>query len=296
MAYSMERNTTSAESASTWTPWIDRTAVAAACIENLPAVACADWCDQAASKLGVLPGVLAALVMLVRCEGASHRVELDAVGLSAQPSLPEQPSLSDAQQLNARSRLESLASSGRLTLDASVLGSREIWGDAPELVPHQAWSRFGGGDRILIAQLVTSPAQGGSVAPLIAVLDALTPQLARRATIALGSGGGAPTWLTGRENLVLDHLILGSSVREIAHQIGRSPHTVHDHVKNLHRKLGASSRGALIARALGQGASASLESLRPVAARTPSASPGRASADREFEPKSGSSRALSGPA
>ena len=51
---------------------------------------------------------------------------------------------------------------------------------------------------------------------------------------------------------VLEQLILGKSVREIAEMIQRSPHTVHDHVKNLHRKLGATSRGALIARALGR--------------------------------------------
>ncbi|MFI4898124.1 MAG: response regulator transcription factor, partial [Phycisphaerales bacterium JB059] len=60
-----------------------------------------------------------------------------------------------------------------------------------------------------------------------------------------------PGWLTNREQVVLEELILGRSVREIAETMHRSPHTVHDHVKSLHRKLGASSRGALIAHALG---------------------------------------------
>lgn len=58
-------------------------------------------------------------------------------------------------------------------------------------------------------------------------------------------------WLTQREQTILDHLVEGKSVRVIAECIGRSPHTVHDHVKNLHRKLNACSRGQLIARALG---------------------------------------------
>ena len=40
-------------------------------------------------------------------------------------------------------------------------------------------------------------------------------------------------------------------MREIADALERSPHTVHDHVKSLHRKLNASSRGELIARTLG---------------------------------------------
>ena len=58
-------------------------------------------------------------------------------------------------------------------------------------------------------------------------------------------------WLTQREQVILDGLIIGHSVRQIAESIDRSPHTVHDHVKNLHRKLDASSRGELIAHALG---------------------------------------------
>ena len=58
-------------------------------------------------------------------------------------------------------------------------------------------------------------------------------------------------WLTAREQEVLDHLALGRSVREIAAVLQRSPHTVHDHVKSLHRKLGANTRGGLIPRAIG---------------------------------------------
>jgi len=78
------------------------------------------------------------------------------------------------------------------------------------------------------------------------------PRLARRAALALGlRRTSSGSWLTGREQQVLEQLTLGRSVREIAEDIGRSPHTVHDHVKSLHRKLSASSRGELVARALG---------------------------------------------
>ncbi|MEO0511473.1 MAG: LuxR C-terminal-related transcriptional regulator [Planctomycetota bacterium] len=83
------------------------------------------------------------------------------------------------------------------------------------------------------------------------VIGRVARALAKRTSIALGSEG--PTkWLTDREAEVLEHLTLGQSVREIAELLDRSPHTVHDHVKSLHRKLHAKSRGELVALALGR--------------------------------------------
>ena len=81
---------------------------------------------------------------------------------------------------------------------------------------------------------------------------AITAALAHKATNSITrQNNGSILWLTGREHTILNHLIEGLSVRAIAEHINRSPHTVHDHVKNLHRKLGASSRGQLIAIATG---------------------------------------------
>ncbi len=45
-------------------------------------------------------------------------------------------------------------------------------------------------------------------------------------------------------------LLTGASEKEIAHQLGISQHTVHDHVKTLYKKLGVRSRLQLMARAL----------------------------------------------
>jgi DNA-binding CsgD family transcriptional regulator len=76
--------------------------------------------------------------------------------------------------------------------------------------------------------------------------------LARHAERTMGaSASNGRHWLSIREQEVLDQLITGRSIKEIAHTLSRSPHTVHDHVKALHRKLGARTRGELIARALG---------------------------------------------
>ncbi len=83
------------------------------------------------------------------------------------------------------------------------------------------------------------------------ILSGLLPLIADKANLALEQVANPKAWLTDREHEILDQLILGHSVRVIATNLGRSAHTVHDHVKNLHKKLGASSRGELIAKALG---------------------------------------------
>ncbi|MCW5757704.1 MAG: hypothetical protein KIT54_10750 [Phycisphaeraceae bacterium] len=45
---------------------------------------------------------------------------------------------------------------------------------------------------------------------------------------------------------MLEHLVSGHSIVEVARVIGRSPYTVHDHAKSLHRKLGVHTRAALV--------------------------------------------------
>ncbi|MEQ8843942.1 MAG: helix-turn-helix transcriptional regulator [Phycisphaerales bacterium] len=92
--------------------------------------------------------------------------------------------------------------------------------------------------------------------------DAVAPRLAATLPWALAIAHAAlgqaspdqptpqPTpWLTKREAQVLEHLVQGHSVTQIAEALERSPHTVHDHVKALHRKLGVGSRASLVARA-----------------------------------------------
>lgn len=85
----------------------------------------------------------------------------------------------------------------------------------------------------------------------LAMMHAIHEPLSARANAALARVDNPRAWLTDREQSVLELLIDGHSVRVIAEQLGRSTHTIHDHVKNLHRKIGASSRGELIALALG---------------------------------------------
>lgn len=93
--------------------------------------------------------------------------------------------------------------------------------------------------------------QHESVQMRLHMLSALHRPLMVRASDALRKVNNPRAWLTERELAVLTELIEGQSVRVIAEKIDRSAHTVHDHVKSLHKKLGASSRGELIAKALG---------------------------------------------
>lgn len=51
--------------------------------------------------------------------------------------------------------------------------------------------------------------------------------------------------LSDTERKVLDLLLAGRTERQAAAEIGRSPHTVHVHVKNLYRKLDVTSRRQL---------------------------------------------------
>jgi DNA-binding CsgD family transcriptional regulator len=59
--------------------------------------------------------------------------------------------------------------------------------------------------------------------------------------------GQAPR-LTPRQRQVLDGLASGASEKELAHQLGLSAHTLHDHVKAVHRAYRVRSRGELLAR------------------------------------------------
>jgi DNA-binding NarL/FixJ family response regulator len=72
---------------------------------------------------------------------------------------------------------------------------------------------------------------GGNPAPLASVAAALQQRI-----------DGLPK----RQRQTLDGLLAGESEKQIAFRLKLSHHTVHDHVKRLHRTLGVSSRGELL--------------------------------------------------
>jgi DNA-binding CsgD family transcriptional regulator len=63
----------------------------------------------------------------------------------------------------------------------------------------------------------------------------------------------AGTPLTDAERSVLQSLLSGKTEKQIAAELGQSPHTTHGHVTALYRKFGVGNRPALMALWLGQG-------------------------------------------
>ena len=59
-------------------------------------------------------------------------------------------------------------------------------------------------------------------------------------------GGGAPRGLTDRERRVCELLLQGVSNKEVAAMMTLSTRTVEFHIANIRKKLGASSKTALV--------------------------------------------------
>ncbi len=246
------------------TPMLTAVARIAQEIERLPAVATPDWCERAACVLVALGDC--ATCGVVNIDPVGRVVAHEAAGAwvteEGERGLPAV----------LRSNLLSLAGVG---IDIRpAWDGRAVCGTAGELAGGEAW-RSGPIGAVWQSVEVGEPVVGlapilaprGNGAPLAsiytliarrgvlpprpestAILRAALPLLAERARVALTPGG---SWLTAKEQEVLDALTHGLSVREIAKALSRSPHTVHDHVKSLHRKLQAHTRGELVARALG---------------------------------------------
>lgn len=258
---------------------------AAAAVCALPAVATLDWCDGAAGALAHLasPCLVAALIGTLEADGTLGQIE--AAGVAGRAEAYERVGASmgsaaragvlpakDPRLTGLRARLERLGTLGWavgpevVRRGAAAPMSRlagegwrhtaagKLWGDLePEsvLVGVRPLGEAEPG-RVVLAMLAVPEGGPGRVEALAAMLGAVLELLERRALMAIGARRASATqWLTGREQVVLEQLALGKSVRQIAEDLDRSPHTVHDHVKSLHRKLDASSRGELIARALG---------------------------------------------
>lgn len=253
-------------------------------ITGLPAVATLDWCDRAADALTMVCDRCVVSVTLATCDESGSVVNHEATGVAArgldetefgrEPNAHEHLVGIDDPRLTAlRSRTERMSTLG---WEPGIEGlTRGVCSTAEKLTGHDGqfngdlaklWAGTGAAD-LLIGLMPLDDAEPGRViivqiAPVshgtrigrghVAVLYAVMPLLAKRVLVAVGiQRSSSNQWLTSREQVVLEHLTLGKSVRQIASELGRSPHTVHDHVKALHRKLNASSRGELIARALG---------------------------------------------
>ena len=250
---------------------LQRVVSRAADLVSLPAIATTDWCDRAAEAIGsAVPGfrgLIAVFVADVTPAGAVRRVESQSVRLISpiDPDRPAPPMILLSEASHNIERLPSIGwdATGPAPLAGllSVVAKNDQWAALPVVQalggsrvgqPFVASASLGGaGNRAILVVMAPVTAAQPFDSAALASLRALFPLVVQRARIAFGDAVDSGATISDREQLVLNHLVLGKSVRQIADELGRSPHTVHDHVKSLHRKLNASSRGELIARALG---------------------------------------------
>ncbi len=246
----------------------------------LPAVATHDWCEMAASAIrpmrqnSVISISLAVLgdrgrVELLEATGATgndpNGRPIDGHSLHPEHS----PSLDwwfDERPQPGVIRVERLSSlPSAQNWPATPCAKR--WGNLGISDPLIGWGGMLGETqgRALIIEFGVRSMDRPLEAWEVSVIRAMMPHFVQRASLAFGQERSTPAnRLTQREQLVLEHLTLGKSVKQIASDLARSPHTVHDHVKALHRKLNASSRGELIARALGHVTTVKGEAPKPV--------------------------------
>lgn len=105
-------------------------------------------------------------------------------------------------------------------------------------------------ERLLCVDLWLNRGKGNLGESAYLVLEAVAPLLGKRVLKAFADVDHTVE-LSPKEGQVLRLLQQGMTVKQIANEMQRSPHTVHDHVKSLHRKLGASNRGELLAKTFG---------------------------------------------
>lgn len=233
-------------------------------VSGLPAVPTRDWCQRSAETLANVVGARGRRMVFAVGVGRSgeHLESLDAVGVhSTDPAVRThvEQSLSRSTPIGRRPGGQAELS----VVGASELARSDSWLRSPLMRVVASQGMIGlllgfglitSGDpgRLLwifgAGEAATESLIGGEASFIMVVLLALL----RRSRLALGADPAEPIeWISDRERETLEHIVRGLSVREIAEQTGRSAHTVHDHVKSLHRKLRANSRGELVARALG---------------------------------------------
>jgi len=245
-------------------------------IDTLPAIPTQDWVNRCAHALTAVAQRAGAACMVCMLDPDSDRVEVisSGVAMGKAHGQPRGRAL-DQRAITVQDRCERLNRMGfalpqhavERGLIASLRALDSSWEALPlgrmldgasmhyptlHIVPIEPGQSSGAGSLCLmsIVGLIDEDTHEEARRTLH-LLRAVHEPLTVRARDALKQVNNPRAWLTDREQGVLDLLIEGHSVRVIADRLGRSAHTVHDHVKNLHKKIGASSRGELIARAMG---------------------------------------------
>lgn len=229
---------------------------------QLPAVPQRNWCELVARSIrDVLPHVELVGVQIARTGEDGDSIVTEAVGAASRidsaGSADREFALLDLLQ---RTTSRSGMPEGEVSFLTPLVGVIQHIKSSPQGLPFMGASSA---ELIVGVQAIDRTshpcllavyvfASAGSARDTRLFLEITFPFLHQRAVTALGQCGASRIeWITAREQEVLSLLVLGHSVPDIARTLYRSPHTVHDHVKSLHAKLGVRTRGELVARVLG---------------------------------------------
>jgi DNA-binding CsgD family transcriptional regulator len=228
-------------------------------LSHLPAAATPDWCQRAAGVLTSHRPDTRAWVSVVGAGDAGRPWQTESSGYCAGALVASEQA---AERLGASLLRVAMAASGRFggvvsvggllgMLDARPRGTGLVVEHCHIVVGVAALpGAVGAEGRSLVVCWDRPASRGGHEPELRLVLSSVLPVASDRLLQALGEHPNP--WLSVCEQRVLDMLTDGLSVPEIAEALGRSPHTVHDHVKRLHAKLGTRGRGGLLVRVLGR--------------------------------------------
>lgn len=228
-------------------------------LAHLPAAPTPDWCERFAGVLTRHRSDTRAWVSVLAEADALWPRPTEVAGYSSGHALAADPSAVRLGAALARAACNGADLGGGVMSAEELLGllGTRPWGTGP-LVDH-------GHICVGLAALATPrrrlprallvcwdrpSSRGGEAPDLRRALASVLPLGRDRLRQALGEHPNP--WLSVCEQRVLDMLTDGMSVPEIADTLGRSPHTIHDHVKRLHAKLGTRTRGGLLARVLGR--------------------------------------------
>jgi DNA-binding CsgD family transcriptional regulator len=229
-------------------------------VAQLPAIPTATWCRDAARTIAPIGDYQRALVAVARTSrdgmlieevisagvhvpgGHAEHMEESLLRLRRVAWLPPQsaPDMNKswATAIDADAMRRTQAAGWNLSVSPWIVVAAAPFGEACD-------------GHVLIVAVGASDASAARSA-MVPTVRALASLLAKRARVALGCPDQPIRWISPREQQVLELLIEGMSVKEIGESLGRSPHTITDHLKSLHRKLEANSRGELVSKALGR--------------------------------------------
>ncbi len=245
---------------------------------QLPGVAVLDWCDRAAAAITKAHSPSGAMVAVGQLDRRATVLHLENVGAAWCGETDDAKAIAGtpASPLNLEQARASVAAGDWIGWDLKPLAVNECWVGTMKPVPavsrrsatgvNKRWDALANCDliigavqlgarhpeRVLVIELAMVNCPAEELIRHTTVLEVLLPQIASRYLNAIGAEpADKHNWLTPREETILWKLVSGKKVPQIAGDLHRSIYTVHDHVKSLHRKLGASNRGQLVARALG---------------------------------------------